>query len=225
LLLVFAYSGFEAALIPAGEIKNPARDVPVALLAALAIVTTVHSLVQLVVVRTLANPGQTDRPLWAAANVFGSTTIATIVSLGALLSTFGTLAAHPRYQTPYVSIVAFAVLLWALALIGTFRWNATLSAASRLFAYGTTCAALPMLRKKLPGQEAFHLPGGLVFAVLGIAFALVLVSRMGAAELIALAITAGLSFLNWLAVRGNTPSPAMLNQRQSIHGMSNVPPV
>jgi basic amino acid/polyamine antiporter, APA family len=230
LLLVFAYSGFEAALIPAGEIKNPARDIPVALIAALATVTIVYSLVQVVVVRTLANSGQTDRPLWAAANVFGGSTIATIVSVGALLSTFGTLAAHmianprltfafaqqgdfprwfaaihPRYQTPYVSIVAFAVLLWALALMGTFRWNATFSAASRLFAYGMTCAALPMLRKKRPGQEGFHLRGGLVFAVLGIAFALVLVSRMGSAELIALAITAALAFLNWLAVRGNTP--------------------
>jgi acyl-coenzyme A thioesterase PaaI-like protein len=59
--------------------------------------------------------------------------------------------------------------------------------------------------KKHPGQEGFHLPGGVVFAVLGIAFALVLVSRMGVAELIVLAITAVVSFLNWLVVRGNTP--------------------
>ena len=100
-----------------------------------------------------------------------------------------------------------AVLLWALALLGTFRWNATLSAASRLFVYGITCAALPMLRKKLPGQEGFHLPGGLAFAALGIAFALVLVSRIGPAELVALAITAAISFVNWLVVRRNTPSP------------------
>jgi hypothetical protein len=97
-------------------------------------------------------------------------------------------------------------MVWALALVGTFRWNAALSAASRLFVYGTVCAALPVLRKKLPGQEGLHLPGGLVFAVLGIAFALILVSRMGIAELIALAITAVVSFLNWVVVRGNTPS-------------------
>ena len=64
-----------------------------------------------------------------------------------------------------------------------------------------------MLRKKLPGQEGFHLPGGLVVAVMGIAFVLLLVSRMDHTEFIVLAITAALSFLNWLAVRGNTPSP------------------
>jgi hypothetical protein len=70
-----------------------------------------------------------------------------------------------------------------------------------------SCAALPMLRKKFPGQEGFHLPGGVVFAVLGIAFALVLVTRMRVAELTVLAITAVVSFLNWLVVRGNASSP------------------
>jgi amino acid transporter len=87
--------------------------------------------------------------------------------------------------------------------MGTFRWNATLSALSRLFAYGITCAALPSLRKKLPGQQGFHLPGGAVFSLLGILFVLALVSRMGRPELIVLAVTAALSSLNWLAVRRN----------------------
>ncbi len=226
LLLIYAFTGFEAALIPAGELKNPSRDIPSAILVSLPLVAMVYFLVQTVVVRMLPNSAQTDHPLSAAAYVFGGSTMARILSAGALLSSFGSLAAnmianprvtfalaeqgdfprwfgaiHRRYQTPYTSIVAFAVLLWALALMGTFRWNATLSALSRLFAYGMICAALPALRKKMPGQQAFHLPGGIVFAVLGISFALVLVSRMGRAELIVLAVTAAVSFLNWLAVR------------------------
>jgi amino acid transporter len=110
-------------------------------------------------------------------------------------------AIHRRYQTPYVSIVVFAGQ-WAVTALGTFRWNATLSAISRLFAYMITCAALPVLREKLPGNEGFHLPGGIVFAVTGILFALVLASHMGIAELIILAITAGFAFVNWVAVRG-----------------------
>jgi len=235
LLLIYAFSGFESALIPAGEVKNPARNIPLALMVALPVVATIYFLVQVVVVHTLANSAQTARPLSAAAYIFGGTTMATILALGALLSTFGSLAAnmianprvtfafaeqgdfprwfasiHRRYQTPYISIIAFAVVLWALAVLGTFRWNATLSAISRLFAYIVACAALPMLRKKFPGQEGFHLPGGVVFAVLGILFALVLASRMGLAGLIALAITAALSFLNWLAVRRNTPPEMIL---------------
>lgn len=230
LLLIFAYAGFEAALIPAGEVKNPARDAPLALMAALVIVTTVYSLVQVVVVHVLANPAQTDLPLSAAAHVLGGSGMTTIISVGALLSSIGYFAAnmiatpritfafaeqgdfpswfaavHRRYQTPYISILTFAVLVWVLTLMGTFRWNAALSSTSHLFVYGMACAALPMLRKKHPGQEGFHLPGGVVFAVLGIVFALVLVSRIRVAELTVLAITAVVSFLNWLVVRGNTP--------------------
>jgi basic amino acid/polyamine antiporter, APA family len=176
----------------------------------------------------LPSSAQTDHPLSAAAYVFGGSTMASIIAVGALLSSFGSLAAnmianprltlalaeqgdfprwfgaiHRRFRTPYISIVVFAGLLWALTLLGTFRWNATLSALSRLFAYGITCAALPALRKKAPGHEGFHLPVGSVFAVLGIFFAIVLVSRMGSAELIVLAITASVSIMNWIAVRRN----------------------
>src|SRR3984893_17390817 len=228
LLLIYAFTGFEAALIPAAELKNPSRDIPRAIFISLPLVAVVYFLIQTVVIRALPLSQLTDHPLSAAAYVFGGSTLASIVSLGALVSSFGSLAAnmianprltfafaeqgdfprwfgtiHRRYQTPCASIIAFAILLWALALMGTFRWNATLSAVSRLFAYGITCAALPTLRKKMPGQEGFHLPGGFVFAVLGILFALVLVGRMGRAELIALAITASVSMLNWLAVRRN----------------------
>jgi amino acid transporter len=160
--------------------------------------------------------------------MFGGSTMAGIVAVGALLSSFGSLAAnmianprltfafaeqgdfpnwfgaiHRRYRTPYISIMVFAALLWALALMGTFRWNASLSALSRLFAYGITCAALPVLRQKSPGQESFHLPGGIAFAGVGVLFAAVLLSRVGQTGLIVLAITASLSFLNWLVVREN----------------------
>jgi amino acid transporter len=186
----------------------------------------VYFLIQTVVIRALPLSKLTDHPLSAAAYVFGGSTLASIVSLGALISSFGSLAAnmianprltfafaeqgdfppwfgtiHRRYQTPYASIIVFAILLWALALVGTFRWNATLSAVSRLFAYGITCAALPTLRKKYPEQKGFHLVGGVLFAFLGIVFCLALVSRMGRAELAVLVLTAALSLLNWVAVR------------------------
>jgi len=85
LLVTFAYTGFEAALIPAGEAKNPDRDAPIAILAALGICTPVYALVQFVVVRTLANPAQSDRPLVAAAHVFGGPVLATMIACGVLL--------------------------------------------------------------------------------------------------------------------------------------------
>jgi amino acid transporter len=232
LLLVYAFTGFESALIPGGELKHARRDIPRATLVALLLIAIVYFLVQVVVVRLLSNPAQSDHPLSAAGFALGGNAIGAIVAFGALLSSVGNLSAnmiasprltfafaeqgdfpgffgsiHRRYRTPYISIMVFAILLWALALMGTFRWNAILSALSRLFAYGITCAALPILRKKDPAQQSFRLPGGTAFAALGIVFALVLLSRMGRAELIALTVTAALSFLNWLAVRWRDRNP------------------
>jgi amino acid transporter len=232
LLLIYAFTGFESALIPGGELKNASRDIPFALLASFPVVAIVYFLIQEVVVHLLPGASQTGHPLSAAAYVIGGSAMATIIGVGALLSSFGSLAAnmtanprltlafaeqgdfprwfgsiHLRYRTPYISILVFTVVLWTLAVMGTFQWNAILSGISRLFAYGITCAALPVLRRRPVGKEAFRLPGGEAFAVLGILFALILLSRMGRSELIVLAITAGLSFLNWLAIRATSRLP------------------
>jgi amino acid transporter len=72
---------------------------------------------------------------------------------------------------------------------------------ARLFTYGLVCAALPVLRRKQPSAAAFRLPGGRVLAVLGIAFSLVLVSRMGRNELLIVLATATVALLNWGWVR------------------------
>src|SRR5208337_594841 len=81
LLLVFAYGGFEAAMIPLAEAEDPRRDAPFALL-------------QIVVQATLANPGQADRPLADAARQLMGTAGARFVSLGALVSLYGYLSAN-----------------------------------------------------------------------------------------------------------------------------------
>lgn len=231
LLIVYAFTGFESALIPAGELNNPRRDIPAAVLIALPLVTMIYVLVQIVVVHLVPNVAETSHPLSAAAHVVSGDRMAAIVSLGALLSSLGNLAAnmtsnprltfafaeqghfprwfcavHPRYRTPYISILVFAVLLWALALVGSFRWNAALSAVSRLFAYGITCAALPRLRRQQSGPGTFHLYGGRALAAIGLLFVIVLLSRAGRAELIVLATTGALAMLNWLAVRRKSES-------------------
>ncbi len=226
LLIIFAYTGFEAALIPAGEAKNPDRDAPIAILAALAICTPIYALVQFVVVKTVANPAQSESPLAAAAYVFGGHALAMMIAFAVLLSIVGYLAAgmiasprivfafaeqgdfphwfaavHPRYKTPYVSILVFGILVWALAMLGTFSWNAKLAAISRLIIYALTCGALPILRWKNPGLAKFNLPWGPLFAVLAIAFCVAVLSRVGKVELLVLGVTLAIALLNWVAVR------------------------
>jgi amino acid transporter len=110
---------------------------------------------------------------------------------------------HPRWRTPHVAILVLATSVWLLAVYGNFVWNATLSAVSRLFVYGATCTALLVLRRRDDAaREAwFRLPAGSVLAVLGIAFCLLLASRMGRAEMVILAVLSGVALLHWHLVR------------------------
>src|SRR5919198_978019 len=226
LLLVFAYGGFEGAMIPLAEAKEPRRDAPFALLVSLTVCAALFIAVQIVVQRTLVDAGQTDRPLASAAHQFLGNLGARFISFGALISVYGYLSAnmlssprltfafaerddfppifravHPSFRTPHASIAIFAVLVWMMALMGNFRWNVVLSVVARLFAYGAVCVAMLVLRRKAPGEARFSLPAGPLFGTLGIAFALVLVSRMGRAELAIIAGTMLIAFLNWLWAR------------------------
>ena len=226
LVLVFAYGGFEAALFPMGEAKDPRRDVPFALFTGLAVMTVLYTLIQVGVQAGLAAPQTTDRPLAAAAAGIVGTWGAAFMTLGALISVYGYLGSmmlnvprltfalaeradfprffarvHARFRTPHVSIVLFAVMVWGLAVAGTFRWNVTLSAVARLFTYAPTCLAVFALRRKRPDQAAFLMPAGKWIAALAVAFSLLLVTRMGWSEVIIVAVTFAVAFLNWLWAR------------------------
>src|SRR5258706_10375235 len=63
LLILFAYSGFENTAAPAGEFKNPRRDVPFALITAMALITLIYSTVQLVALGVLPTLATSRAPL------------------------------------------------------------------------------------------------------------------------------------------------------------------
>ena len=226
LLLVFAYGGFESAMIPLSEARDPRRDAPFALAAALGCCAIVYTSIQIVVMGTLPDLAGTTRPLAAAARAILGSTGALLLTLGALFSTYGLLSAnilnvprltyalarqgdfpeffavaHPRFRTPHVSIAIFALLLWGMALAGSFRWNAVLSTVARLFTYAVVCAAVPVLRRRQPGQARFHLPGGNALAAIGVAFCALVGSRTGKTELIILVITVTIAAANWWLAR------------------------
>src|ERR1700676_2379372 len=68
-LLFFFYGGFESALAPMSEAKNPGRDAGFALFVALIACTVIYALVQWVVVGVLGPGATTDRPLAEGAAV------------------------------------------------------------------------------------------------------------------------------------------------------------
>ena len=62
LTLLFAFVGVEVALVPSGEVKNPARTVPRAIFTALGITTFLYIMIQLVALGVLgAELGQYRR--------------------------------------------------------------------------------------------------------------------------------------------------------------------
>jgi amino acid transporter len=224
ILMVYAYGGFDAALVAAGETRNPRQDVPAALLLALAGCTMLFISLQYVVIHTLPDTAATTKPLVDAARRFSGPIGGSFVAIGSLISIYGYLSAnmlhtprvtfalaqhgdfprlfaaiHPRFRTPSVSIVMFAALLLLFAIVGNFRWNATLSVVSRLFVYGSIAAALPALRRKHPSADALRLPGGWMFSLVALVFTAVLITQTDVAGIAVVAVTFAIAFLNWKA--------------------------
>ena len=225
LLVLFAYAGFENTPAPAGEFKNPRRDLPFALIITIAVVTAIYTSVQLVAIGTIPNLGESPTPLADAARILIGPTGGVILSIGAILSVLGTNNAtvlagprylyalaqtgklppifaklHPQYRTPHVAILVQTLAAILLMTTGTGEQLAVLSAVARLATYIGTALAVPVLRKKMPATErTIRLPGGLLIPIAALAICLLFLS---AAETknwigggIALAVGAAIYFL------------------------------
>lgn len=240
LLLIFAYGGYEAALFPMGEARDPRHDAGFALFVALLVVAFLYTVLQLVVVGALPDASRSERPLADAARVMMGQGGAALISIGALISVYGYLSAnllggprgtfalaergdfparfaaiHPRFHTPYFSIIVYALSVWAFALLGSFTWNVTLSAVARLFYYGAVCAAVPVLRVKQPDAAAFRLPGGLLVPALGVLICLALLTRVDFSKSLILLAVILTATVNWLLARGRgTMTPEDVHERR-----------
>jgi len=225
-LLFFYYGGFESALAPMSEAKNPRRDSVFALFGALLACAAIYALVQWVVVGVLGSEAISDRPLAEVARITMGNRGAELVAIGALVSVYGYLSAKllgmprvtfalaergdlphwfatvsPKFHTPWFSILVYATVVWGLALIGTFTWNVTLSVVARLFYFGVICAALIRLRYKQPGAARLRLPGGPFLAVVGILIALALTTQVDLSKSLILVATMAAAVLNWVWAR------------------------
>jgi APA family basic amino acid/polyamine antiporter len=198
LLLIFAFGGFEFAVVPGEEIEQPKRNLPIALLSAIGVVTVLYIMIQFVAQGTLPDLAASTTPLASASRRFLGPLGGVLLTVGAVLSTTGTNSAlmlitprilfamaegrqlpqifagvHPRYRTPYVSIVASAVLGWASAMYSGFAALAAISAIARLLYYTATCIALLVLRRKMPdAARGFSVPGGALIPVAAVALSI-----------------------------------------------------
>jgi amino acid transporter len=227
LSLIYAFTGFEMAVIPAGEVRDPRRNLPMAILTAMAIVALVYILIQIVCIGTLPKLATSERPLSDAFGSFSGAKGAAIISAGALISITGNLivlilaasrlpfamaergelpralaATHKRFRTPAVAILATASVMLALTLSSGFVYALTISAIARLLAYSATCAALPALRAKKDAPEAmFKAPAGVAVSALSLVLAIWLLSNTSWQEARDSAIAAAAGLAIYLAYR------------------------
>jgi len=197
LLLIYAFTGFEMAAIPAGEVQDPQRHLPRALLIAIAVVASLYILIQVVCVGTLPELATSTKPLADAGTRFMGAAGGALISAGAVISITGNLnivllsgsripfamaeqnelpsmigKVHRRFATPYVAIICTAALMLVLTLSQSFVQALTISAIARLLTYAATCAALLVLRRNKSAQPPlFKLPGGTLISILALLLA------------------------------------------------------
>ncbi|MEZ4301465.1 MAG: APC family permease [Polyangiaceae bacterium] len=192
-LCLFPLQGFEVAPVTAGETRNPRRNVPLGTIGSLLFSAALYVVVQSVLVATYPGLGnKTDTPLYDAAKYLGPT-IALIVLIGSMVSTGGFTAGsalgspryaeamalhgtlpsalariHPRFKTPFVAIVVTAVVSAVLALPFDYRMLVGIANVTVVFQYVFSCLAVPVLRRKEPGDSTkWRVPGGFLLPLLG----------------------------------------------------------
>jgi basic amino acid/polyamine antiporter, APA family len=197
LLLIFAFVGIEIALIPSGEVKNPARTVPRAVYLALAVTTVLYIMIQLVAEGTLGSQlaSYPDAPLAEAAAKFLGNIGRTILIAGATISAFGFVASdilssprmlfavgrdgvlppwfthvHPRYHSPDVAIITYAVIAFTLSVSSSFEALAVLSNVAVLLMYLLCCAGVwALIRRDVRTDGSpFSFPGAKIVPALAI---------------------------------------------------------
>jgi amino acid transporter len=230
MFLLFAFAGIESALVPSGEVRNPARTVPRAIFVAMAAVTLIYLLIQVVAQGTLGSALLgTPTPLAdAAGRVFGPWGVA-LLSAAVILSTLGYLsgmmlaipralyafardgflpsrlgAVHPRFRTPHVAIGVQAAVVLVLALTSGFERLAVIANSATLLVYLACCvAAWELRRRDVRGAGApFQVPGAAVVPVLACIVIAVLLSSVTLREWSVLVAVVALASAVFVATRG-----------------------
>jgi len=217
LVLIFAFTGVETPVTNSGEIKNSKRTIPLGIFFGISSVLILYIAIQLVTQGVLGNTLQDhkDAPLSAVAGiVFGPAGI-TLMIVGTVISMLGVLGGdilaiprvlyagardgllpralgkvHPRFSTPYISVISYSGLAFLLSVTGGFQQLAILSGAATLVIYlGVVLATIQLRRKKdTTVEKTFRAPGGIVVPLLAIGVIVWLLTSLTKVQFLSFAI-------------------------------------
>ncbi|MDQ6736093.1 MAG: APC family permease [Gemmatimonadota bacterium] len=206
IVLIFAFAGIEFALVPSGEVKDPARTVPRALFLAMIAITLLYVAIQYVAQMILGPALATAQaaPLTTAARVVLGPGFALFIGIGASISMFGYVSGmlftapralyafgrdgilppvfaklHPEYDTPVVAIFAQSTMTFLVAVTSGFTQLAILANISVLVLYLLCCISAYELRRRnvQEGGTPFRIPGGPLVPILAVAVILWILSN------------------------------------------------
>lgn len=227
LLLIFAFVGFESVSIVAGEVREPRRSFPFAVLVGMGFITGLYATLLFVCVKLLPGLAGSERPIADAARAMGGDVAYQAVIAGAVPVLLGSVSAtillmprmlfamaeqgqaprelaavHPRWRTPWIAILLSGVVVLATTLLNDFLTALVFSTMTRILIYIACAAALLKLRAKPDApQAAFHLPLGQAVASLSIAGCVVVLVVGGWAALPQLGAVVLLGFALLAATR------------------------
>lgn len=199
--IFFAYLGFGRIAALGGEVKNPKKNLPLAILIALATSVVLYVMTGLVATGLL-NYGilaGSGSPLTDAVKVTGNFTLIAAISFGALVATTSVLLTnliglsrvsfamanngqlpksmskiHAKLGTPYISILATGALMTILASVSDLKQTAAITSISILSTHIILHFSVVRLRKKTPDLKTFKAPLYPLIPALGIVSCIIL---------------------------------------------------
>lgn len=205
-MVFFAYIGFEAVSVAAQESRNPKRDMPIGMLASLAICTVLYIGMALVmtgltpfnllgtnepVVTAVASHPELSWLRWMVeigamlglasvvlVMVYGQPRIFMIMGRDGLLPPVFT-KIHPKYRTPYINTVITGIGIATLAAVFPLDILGDLTSMGTLIAFGAVCAGVLILRRTQPDlPRPFRIPFAPLICMAGVASCAILLSTM-----------------------------------------------
>ena len=176
--IFWTYYGWNEIVAVAGEVANPRRNLPLALIAGTGLVTLLYVAVNAVFLKAIpaAEMGGVGEPAAVAATRLFGENAAFLIALAITAAAAGCTSAgiapgprivyalskdglfpapfgrvHPRFQTPSFAIVVQAVWMSLLCLSGRYDQLYTYATFFVILAYAATGIALFVLRRRQPG--------------------------------------------------------------------------
>ena len=217
LILFFSFIGMEASLSASGEIKNPRKTIPRGILLGMFIIFIFYISIQFVAQGVLGDqlPVHKDAPLAVVGQTVMGDFGKLMIVIGAAVSGFGLISGdimitsrvpyaaardgllpkflsviHPRFATPYISIICYAGVGFILSISGGFRQLAVLASSSMLMIYLGVILATIKLKKMKAEEGSFVIPGGITIPILALLVTAWFLSNLTVSE-----IAGGLIFL------------------------------